>query len=87
VTVSTRVYEGASLGSMSHGFTTQMVTIKAYNGYYTGVFGNFRRVGEDGDLSVSGSVNQNNVHYTTTNPDPHVPDLNTHRIPRQTRSE
>lgn len=34
--------------------------------YYTGVFGNFRRVGEDGDLSVSGSANQNNVNYTTT---------------------
>lgn len=29
--------------------------------YYTGVFGNFRRVGEDGDLSVSGSVNQNSL--------------------------
>lgn len=39
------------------------------SGYYTGVFGNFRRVGDDGDLSVSGSVNQNNVHYTTTEPD------------------
>lgn len=50
---------------MSHGFTTHIVTIKAY-GYYTGVFGNFLRVGDDGDLSVSGSVNQNNVHYTTT---------------------
>lgn len=47
--------------------TTHIVTVKAY-GYYTGVFGNFRRVGDDGDLSVSGSVNQNNVHYTTTNP-------------------
>lgn len=65
VTVSTKFMKGERDRSVSHGFTTHIVTIKAY-GYYTGVFGNFRRVGDDGDLSVSGSANQNNVHYTTT---------------------
>lgn len=58
VTVSTS-YEGESESAQRLvGSQHIIVTIKAY-GYYTGVFGNFRRVGDEGDLSVSGSADQN----------------------------
>ena len=67
MTVSTRVYEGASdWAQCLMGSQHISLQLKPMYGYYTGVFGNFRRVGDDGDLSVSGSVNQNTDSCTIT---------------------
>lgn len=63
------IYEGANKSAQYLMGSQHILLQLKPSGYYTGVFGNFRRVGDDGDLSVSGSVNQNNVHYTTTEPD------------------
>lgn len=65
MTVSTRVYEGTSIIARCFmGSQHIWLQLKPMYGCYTGVFGNFRRVGDEGDLSVSGSANQNNVNYT-----------------------
>lgn len=63
------VYEGASESAQCLMGSQHILLQLKPSGYYTGVFGNFRRVGDDGDLSVSGSVNQNIVNYTTTEPE------------------
>lgn len=60
MTVSTKVYEGANdWAQCLIGSQHILLHLKPMYRYYTGVFGNFLRVGDDGDLSVSGSVNQN----------------------------